>query len=76
MKKNEWNYLAKAMWSYADKHEGKISGLLKELVVLVNHQFFTKGITEVNINDMGKYEQYATSDRPNDTNSTGSEDNN
>ena len=73
MKKSEWDYLAKAMWSYADKHEGKISGLLKELVVLVNHHFFTIGITEVNIDDMGKYEQNATSDRPNDTDSTSGE---
>ena len=76
MKKSEWAYLSKAMWDYAEKHEGKISSLLKELMVLVNHQLFTVGITEVNINDMGKYEQYATSNRPNDTNTTSGENNN
>ena len=36
MKKNEWIYLANAMWTYAEKHEGKISRLLKELVFKVN----------------------------------------
>jgi len=73
MKKEDWNYLGKAMWVYAEKHEGKISSLLKELVQLVNLNLFTIGITEVNIDDMGKYEQNATSDRPNDTDSTSGE---
>ena len=36
MKKNEWIYLANAMWAYAEKHEGKISDLLKELVYKIN----------------------------------------
>ena len=36
MKKSEWIYLANAMWTYAEKHEGKISGLLKELVYKIN----------------------------------------
>ena len=36
MKKNEWIYLANAMWTYAEKHEGKISDLLKELVYKIN----------------------------------------
>ena len=36
MKKSEWIYLANAMWTYSDKHEGEISRLLKELVITVN----------------------------------------
>tara|TARA_R100000664_G_C2660930_1_gene77169 strand:+ start:139 stop:363 length:225 start_codon:yes stop_codon:yes gene_type:complete len=36
MKKSEWIYLANAMWTYAEKHEGKISDLLKELVYKIN----------------------------------------
>ena len=36
MKKSEWIYLSKAMWKYAEKHEGKLSRLLKELVITVN----------------------------------------
>tara|TARA_R100001086_G_C11786143_1_gene244948 strand:- start:61 stop:285 length:225 start_codon:yes stop_codon:yes gene_type:complete len=36
MKKSEWIYLANAMWTYSDKHEGEISRLLKELVIKVN----------------------------------------
>ena len=36
MKKSEWVYLANAMWTYSDKHEGEISRLLKELVITVN----------------------------------------
>ena len=74
MKKEDWNYLGKAMWTYAEKHDGKISSLLKELVQLVNLNLFTIGITEVNIDDMGKYEQNARSDRPDDTDSTNNSD--
>ena len=36
MKKSEWIYLANAIWTYSDKHEGEISRLLKELVIAVN----------------------------------------
>lgn len=53
MKKNEWIYLANAMWTYAEKHEGKISRLLKELVFKVNTNM------EVIIDDMGNNEQDA-----------------
>ena len=96
MKKNEYIYLANAMWVYADKHDGKISSLLRELVMIVNENVFTKEVKEVKINenkkhnktrqkwinrnegvgidDMGEYEQNATSDRPNDTDSTSDED--
>lgn len=69
MNKEEWVYLANAMWAYAEKHDGKISSLLKELVIIINKNM------EVINNDMGKYEQDAPRDRPNDTDSTSSEDN-
>jgi len=36
MKKNDWIYLANAMWEYSEKHEGRISQLLKQLVKEVN----------------------------------------
>lgn len=36
MKKNEWLYLASAMWAYAEKNEGTISDLLKELIIKIN----------------------------------------
>ena len=68
MKKSEWNYLAKAMWVYSEKHEGKISRLLKELIRLIHNNM------EMIENDMGKYEQNATSDRPIDTDSTDKSD--
>ena len=64
MKKNEWVYLANAMWAYAEKHEGKISHLLKELVILVNKNM------EMIINDMGENGENARSDRPIDSNTT------
>jgi len=68
MKKSDWVYLAKAMWTYSEKHEGKISNLLKQLIVEINN---SKEMIE---NDMGKYEQNATSDRPIDTDSTDKSD--
>jgi hypothetical protein len=68
MKKEDWVYLANAMWTYAEKHDGKISSLLKELVITIN-----KNEKVIN-NDMGKYEQNATSNRPNDTDSTSNSD--
>ena len=36
MKKSEWIYLASAMWTYSEKHEGDISRLLKEVVIKIN----------------------------------------
>ena len=69
MKRNDWVYLANAMWTYAEKHEGRISDLLKELIIEIN--------TERNRND--KLED----DEPNvrihkgqDTNSTSEIDSN
>jgi hypothetical protein len=68
MKKSEWNYLAKAMWEYSEKHEGKISRLLKELIRLIHNNM------EMIENDMGKYEQNDASNRPIDTDSTDKSD--
>jgi len=68
MKKNDWNYLASAMWEYSNKHEGRISSLLKQLVIEIHKN------KEMIIDDMGEYEQDARSDRPIDYNSTGNED--
>ena len=59
------------MWAYAENNEKmnqRISRLLKELVIIGNKNI------EVIIDDMGKYEQNATSDRPNDTDSTNNSD--
>ena len=68
MKKSEWVYVASAMWTYAEKHDGKISALLKELIVKINKNM------EMIIDDMGEYEQDARSDRPFDYNSTSNSD--
>ena len=36
MKKSEWKYLAGVMWTFAENNDGKISPLLKELIIKVN----------------------------------------
>jgi hypothetical protein len=63
MKKSDWIYLANAMWSYSEKNEGKISNLLKELIIKIN-----KG--EVIIDDNDKNDEINGSDRIIDTNTT------
>ena len=68
MKKNDWIYLANAMWTYAEKHEGKISRLLKELVFKVNTNM------EVIIDDMGKNGEIVRSERYSNTNATNKND--
>jgi len=62
MKKSDWIYLARAMWEYSEKHEGKISNLLKQLIKEINNN------KEMITDDMGEYEQNVTSNRPIDTN--------
>ena len=69
MKKNEWIYLAKAMWTYAEKHEGKISRLLKELVKAVNKNM------EMIINDNEQTSETIRKHRPENTNTTSFNDN-
>ena len=65
MKKSDWIYLAKAMWEYSEKHKGRVSDLIKELIKEVNKN------KEMIEDDMGKYEQNARSDRPVNTDTTG-----
>lgn len=68
MKKSDWIFLAKAMWEYSEKNEGRVSSLLKQLIKEINNN------KEMIENDMGKYEQDATSNGPIDTNSTNKSD--
>tara|TARA_R100000388_G_C7241884_1_gene162011 strand:+ start:1200 stop:1361 length:162 start_codon:yes stop_codon:yes gene_type:complete len=37
MKKSDWVYLANIMWSFAETNDGKLSPLLKELVIKINN---------------------------------------
>lgn len=68
MKKSEWIYLANAMWTYAEKHDGKISSLLKELVIIGNKNM------EMILNELADNGENVRSDRPTDTNATNSDD--
>jgi len=68
MKKSEWIYLANAMWTYAEKHEGKISSLLKELIKNINENM------EVIIDDMGTNGKVIRSERYSNTNATDKND--
>ena len=63
MKRNDWDYLAKAMWEFSEKHEGKISDLLKELVIKTYEG-------KVIIDDNDKNEQTTGSNRIFDPNQT------
>lgn len=65
MKKNDWIYLANAMWEYSEKHEGRISQLLKQLIKEVNKN------KEVMINDNETISEATTSKRVHDSNSSG-----
>tara|TARA_R100001443_G_scaffold72179_2_gene80325 strand:+ start:5048 stop:5281 length:234 start_codon:yes stop_codon:yes gene_type:complete len=65
MKKSEWIYLSKAMWKYADKHEGKLSHLLKELVITVNTNI------EMILNDNEQISEIIRKHRQGNTNETG-----
>ena len=68
MKKSEWIYLANALWAFTEVDSGKLSGLIKELLLKINNNM------DVIIDDMGEYEQTTASDRPKNTNSTGNTD--
>tara|TARA_R100001460_G_scaffold74000_2_gene114929 strand:- start:1083 stop:1301 length:219 start_codon:yes stop_codon:yes gene_type:complete len=68
MKKSEWIYLANAMWTYAEKHDGKISSLLKELIKNINKNM------EVIIDDMGTNGKVIRSERYSNTNATDKND--
>tara|TARA_R100001369_G_scaffold47904_1_gene74415 strand:+ start:648 stop:875 length:228 start_codon:yes stop_codon:yes gene_type:complete len=68
MKKNDWEYLAKALWAYSNNHEGRISSLLKELVITVHKNM------EVIIDDNDKDGKIARSDGRINPNTTGNID--
>ena len=68
MKKNDWVYLANTMWTYAERHEGTISDLLKELIIKIHKN------KEMIIDDMGEFKQTNGSNRPIDNNTTGNTD--
>tara|TARA_A200000159_G_scaffold139985_1_gene141828 strand:+ start:64 stop:291 length:228 start_codon:yes stop_codon:yes gene_type:complete len=55
MKKSDWDYLARAMWQYSEKHEGRISTLLKQLVKEINNN------KEMITNDMDELSETTTS---------------
>jgi len=65
MKKNDWVYLANAMWEYSEKHEGRISQLLKQLIKEINKN------KEVMINDNEEINEITRSERVYDSNSSG-----
>ena len=67
MKKSDWAYLAKAMWKYAEQNTGKVSRLLKELIIEINE-------SEMIENDMDEFSKINGSDRPSNSNSTGPND--
>ena len=64
MKKNDWLYIANAMWKYAEQHNGKLGNLLKELVRTINNNM------EVILNDNETISKNAGSKRENDPNSS------
>ena len=64
MKRNDWIYLANAMWEYSEKHEGRISQLLKQLIKEVNKN------KEVMIDDNEEISEITGSERVYDSNSS------
>ena len=65
MKKNDWIYLANAMWEYSEKHKGRVSQLLKQLIKEINKN------KEVMINDNETISEITGSKRVYDSNSSG-----
>jgi hypothetical protein len=65
MKRNEWNYLAKAMWRFAEiETTGKLSPLIKEMVIKVNKNI------EVILNELDEPKSLTASDGHETTNTT------
>jgi hypothetical protein len=62
MKKSDWVYLARAMWTYSEKNEGRISSLLKQLIKEINNN------KEMIENDMGKLSEINASNGQTETN--------
>ena len=65
MKKNEWEYLAKTMWDFAESNNGKISPLIKEMIAKINEKCLG-----VIIDELEEPKPLATSDRQQTTNTT------
>ena len=68
MNKKDWKYIGHAMWVYAENNEWRnqrVAALLRQLIKEVNNN------KEMIEDDMGKYEQNARSNRPNNANTTG-----
>ena len=42
MKKSEWIYLANALWAFTEVDSGKLSGLIKELLLKINNKPINK----------------------------------
>tara|TARA_R100000149_G_C5880429_1_gene145472 strand:- start:5643 stop:5870 length:228 start_codon:yes stop_codon:yes gene_type:complete len=61
MKKSDWVYLANAMWTYSEKNEGRISGLLKQLIKEINNN------KEMITNGMDEFSETTTGDGQNET---------
>jgi len=68
MKKSEWVKLAGILWQYAETNNGKISPLIKEMIVKINKNM------EVIIDELDDDEQTIRSNRFETTNSTGQVD--
>ena len=64
MKKSEWVYVANAIWGFTEINDGKLSRLLKELVLTVNDNI------EVIINDNDENGETIRSDGEYDSNTT------
>lgn len=67
MKKNDWFYISKLMWAYAENNERlnqRISRLLKQLVKEINENM------EVIINDNDENDKTIRSNGGNDPNTT------
>jgi len=58
MKRSDWIYISNLMWVHADQNEKsnqRISGLLRELVIIVNEKIFTEEVMEVKINEIKQH---------------------
>lgn len=67
MKKNDWDYISRLMWAYAENNEKmnqRISRLLKQLVKEINENM------EVIINDNDENDKTIRSNGGNDSNTT------
>tara|TARA_R100000734_G_C3318724_1_gene113256 strand:+ start:956 stop:1108 length:153 start_codon:yes stop_codon:yes gene_type:complete len=50
MNKNEWVSLANMMWAFSETNDGKMSKLIRELILKINQNM------EVILDDMGEHE--------------------